>query len=78
MSIHPLAAVDPSEPFAANALRVGEAFIYPSNFPKTRARLEAHGLRIVPVDMSELAKAEAGVTCCCLLVPDAVPGVRST
>jgi dimethylargininase len=67
-------AIDPAEPFAANALRVGDALIYPNHFPRTRARLEARDLRVVPVDVSELAKAEAGVTCCCLLVPAAVPG----
>src|SRR3954468_15380336 len=67
-----LIAVDPAEPFAANALRVGDALVYPDHFPRTRARLEARGLRVVPVDVSELAKAEAGVTCCCLLVPAAV------
>jgi dimethylargininase len=61
--------VDPDEPFAANALRVGAAIVFPASFLKTRARLEAHGLRVVPVDVSELAKAEAGVTCCVLLVP---------
>jgi dimethylargininase len=70
--------VDPAEPFAANALRVGEALIYPDAFPRTRDRLEARGLRVVPVDVSELAKAEAGVTCCCLLVPAAVPGAHGT
>jgi dimethylargininase len=65
-------AVDPAEPFAANALRVGGALVCPDGFPRTRARLEARGLRVLPVDVSELAKAEAGVTCCCLLVPAAV------
>lgn len=70
--------VDPAEPFAANVLRVGDALIYPDYFPRTRARLEARGLRVVPVDVSELAKAEAGVTCCCLLVPTAVPGRATT
>jgi len=65
---------DPAEPFAANALRVGDAIIYPDCFLRTRARLEARGLRVAPVDVSELAKAEAGLTCCCLLVPAAVSG----
>jgi dimethylargininase len=65
--------VDPSEPFAANALRIGNVLILPDAVPKTRARLEARGLGVVQVDVSELAKAEAGVTCCCLPVPAAVP-----
>jgi dimethylargininase len=61
-------AVDPAEPFGANALRIGDAVIYPEAFPRTRARLEARGIRVVTVDVSELAKAEAGVTCCTLIV----------
>ena len=61
-------AVDPSEPYAANALPLGSAVIHPLQFPRTRARLEAEGLRVEPVDTTELAKAEAGVTCCSLIV----------
>jgi dimethylargininase len=60
--------VDPAEPFGANALRVGQTVVYPTGFPATRGRLEARGLAVAPVDMSELAKAEAGVTCCCLII----------
>jgi dimethylargininase len=60
---------DPAEPFAANALRVGGTVVLGRGFPRTEARLAARGLRVVTVDLSELAKAEAGVTCCCLLVP---------
>lgn len=59
--------VDPDEPHAANALWVAEAVIYPAAFPKTRARLEKRGLRVRPVDVDELAKAEGGVTCCSLI-----------
>ncbi len=60
--------VDPGEPFAANALRIGDSIIYPAAFPKTRARLEARGLDVREVDVSELAKAEGAVTCCCVIV----------
>jgi dimethylargininase len=60
--------VDPLEPFAANALLVGETILYSSAYPRTRARLEARGLRVVTVDASELASAEGGVTCCSLLI----------
>jgi dimethylargininase len=59
--------VAPSEPYAANAVMVGGAVIYPSAFPETRKRLEAAGLRLVMVDASELAKAEGAVTCCSLI-----------
>lgn len=60
--------VDPSEPFGANALLVGDAVVYPSEFPRTRARLEAQGIDVRTVDHSELAKVEGGVTCGSLLL----------
>src|SRR6516225_4355181 len=63
-----LVAVDPREPGAANALRLRDRVIFPSAFPRTAERLAARGLRVVPVDVSELAKAEGAVTCCTLLV----------
>jgi dimethylargininase len=59
--------VDPDEPHAANALVVGDVVICSAAFPKTRARLEQHGLRVKAVDVDELAKAEGGVTCCSLV-----------
>ena len=60
--------VDPDEPFAANCLPIGEAIIFPTAFPKTRARLEANGYKVAAVDVSELAKAEGAVTCCSLII----------
>jgi dimethylargininase len=59
--------VDPDEPQAANALLVGETVVCAEAFPRTRARLERHGLRVKPVAVDELAKAEGGVTCCALV-----------
>jgi dimethylargininase len=60
--------VDPEEPSGANALLAGESVIYPEEFPRTRDRLEARGLKILSVNASELAKAEGGVTCCSLIL----------
>ena len=64
-----LIEVDPLEPHAANCLRIGNSIIFPTAFPKTRARLEQRGYHVVTVDVSELAKAEGAVTCCSLIVP---------
>jgi dimethylargininase len=63
-----LLPVDPSEPYAANVLRVRATVIMPAAFPRTRERLESRGIRVTPVDVSELAKAEGAVTCCSLIV----------
>ena len=60
--------VDPAEPFAANVLRVNEAIIMAAAHPSTAARLHAMGLEVQLVDVSELAKAEGGVTCCSLIL----------
>jgi dimethylargininase len=59
--------IDPDEPHAANALRVGSRVIHPDCFPRTRQRLEAAGIEVLPVDVSELQKAEGAVTCCSLV-----------
>ena len=66
-------AVDPSEAHAANALRVGNSVIYPASFPRSAERLERHGLDLVPVDVSELQKAEGGVSCCSLVFDNRPP-----
>jgi dimethylargininase len=59
--------VHPDEAYAANGLRIGETVIYPVVFPRTAERLSKQGIRIEPVDLSELAKAEGAVTCCSLV-----------
>ena len=63
-----LIEVDPEEPFAANCLPIGEAIVFPTAFPRTRAKLEAAGYRVAAVNVSELAKAEGAVTCCSLII----------
>lgn len=62
-----LIEVDPAEPFAANALLLNSAVIYPAAYTRTAKRLQERGIRVVPVEVSELAKAEGGVTCCSLI-----------
>lgn len=62
-------AIDPAEPHAANALRVGDAVIYPTSCPRTADALRKLGIDVRSVDMSETEKAEGGVTCCSVIVP---------
>jgi dimethylargininase len=61
--------VDPGEPYGANVLRLADRVIYAAAFPRTRQRIEQHGVRVVAVDVSELAKAEGAVTCCSVIIP---------
>jgi len=63
-----LVPVAPSEPGAANVLRVGGRIVCASAFPETRRLLERRGAHVVPLDMSEFAKAEGAVTCCSLIL----------
>lgn len=55
------------EPFAANLIQLRHGVISGSGYPRTVARLEAQGITVHQVDMSELAKAEGAVTCCSLI-----------
>lgn len=59
--------VDPAEPHAANALSLANTVIFPASFPRTRARIESEGFHVTPLDISELQKAESGLTCSCIL-----------
>jgi dimethylargininase len=63
--------VDPAEPHAANALALAGTVIFPASFPRTRARLEARGFHVTPLDIAELQKAESGLTCSSLLFESA-------
>jgi len=60
--------VDNEEPQAANALRVGTGIIFPTSFPRTIEKLVQRNIDVTPVDVSELQKAEGGVTCCSLIL----------
>lgn len=66
----PLRSVDvhPAEPFAANVLRLDGMVHVPARAPRTAELLRDAGLRVAALDMSELAKAEGGLTCCSLLL----------
>jgi dimethylargininase len=65
--------VDAAEPCGANGLWIRDTVIYPAAFPATRQRLQERGIAVRVVDVSELAKAEAAVTCCSLVFQVADP-----
>jgi dimethylargininase len=69
-------AVDPTEPGAANAVRLPPAtenntqvprVILAAEFPLTAARVRGAGIEVILVPAAELAKAEGAVTCCSLV-----------
>jgi dimethylargininase len=66
--------VAPEEPWAANVLAIGESAIIPSCFPSTRRILERAGWNALPVDVSEIMKAEGGVTCMSLIFESRLGG----
>jgi dimethylargininase len=63
-----LIEVDPREPHGANALLAAGAVLYPASWPATGSRLDAEGIDVRPLDISEISKAEGAVTCCSLLI----------
>jgi dimethylargininase len=60
-------AVDEAEPYAANTLSIGGTTLVSSAYPHTRRRLQAAGVGTQALDVSELHKAEAALTCLSLL-----------
>lgn len=55
--------VPPQEPGAANVLRIGDVVLMPAAFPRTGEILRREGLQVQTVNISELMKAEAAITC---------------
>lgn len=59
---------DPAEPDGANALILAPTILLLSaSARRTGAELEDRGFRVVTIDIRELERAEAGVTCCSIL-----------
>jgi len=58
----------PDEPGAANVLTVGDTVVMPDCFPQTAQLLDGLGWKVRTLDISELMKAEAGVTCSSILL----------
>jgi dimethylargininase len=55
--------VAPEEPWAADVLSIAGTLVMPAAFPATVELLRRHGWKVRTLDVSELMKAEAGVTC---------------
>jgi dimethylargininase len=64
--VEPL-ATDPGEAAAANCVRAGERLILPAGNPRTAEALRNRGFEVIEIDVSELQKAESGVTCMSLI-----------
>jgi dimethylargininase len=60
--------VDPREPDAANVLLLDSLVLADPRFPHTIARLRAEGIEVREVPNDELAKAEAALTCCSVIL----------
>ena len=59
--------VAPGEPTAPDVLAIENTVVIPSSFPETAGILDRAGWRVLPIEVSELQKVEAGVTCMSLI-----------
>jgi dimethylargininase len=73
-----LVQVPASEPWAGDVLVIGNRIISSDAFPETVELLAAAGFDMIPVSVSEFAKAEGGVTCLSLVFERAVRASRQT
>ena len=64
----PIIDVPASEPRAANVLTVGDTVMVAASFPETAALLQQLDWKVRTLDISELMKAEAGLTCSSILL----------
>jgi dimethylargininase len=61
-------AVSPEEAYAANCVAVNGTALIPAGFPKARRAVEAAGLRVRELEMSQTRKAGGAMTCLSVLV----------
>ena len=64
---HEILPVLPTEPWGANALPLNGRVLVAASAPQTAERLTARGLDVRRLDLTELQKAEAGLTCLSVL-----------
>ncbi len=55
------------EPWSANTLKIGETLLIPLGFPVTQELLDKKGFDVQTIEIGELQKAEAGLTCLSLI-----------
>jgi dimethylargininase len=58
---------DPSEASKLSFLPVGQSVLLPDDCPKARKEFERRGWRTIPLGLSEIRKAQAGLTCMSIL-----------
>lgn len=63
-----LIRVPAAEPWAANVLPIGQRVILPAEHRRMAERIGQLGFEACPIELSELTKAEGGVTCLSILV----------
>jgi dimethylargininase len=71
-----LVDVPDSEPFGANILRLPDRVLVSSAYPATAELIRGLGQQVVAIDVSELHKAESGVTCMSLVFAVGTPWTR--
>ncbi len=70
--------VTPDEPFAGNSMTVGRQIFMQSAHATTAKRVGAAGFDVALIDISEFAKAEAGLTCMSVIVAHQTPSPNGT
>ncbi len=55
--------IDDDESYAANCVWINGTVLVPAGFPKAKRAFESHGLRTLPLDMSEFQKLDGGLSC---------------
>ena len=69
--------VDEKEPLAANTLTIGKTTLVSASHPKTEKRLKEAGITTRKLNISEIEKAQAGLSCISLLLEPRQPALAS-
>ncbi|RMD96959.1 MAG: hypothetical protein D6812_16105 [Deltaproteobacteria bacterium] len=62
---------------AANCLVIGRTILHLAPYPESASVFASLGLQMVPLEMSELSKADGGLTCLSILLGSSLPPTNS-
>ena len=53
----------PGETYAANCVRVNDYVLFPAGYPSLETCVSREGFKTLPLEMSEFAKMDGGLSC---------------
>tara|TARA_B100000686_G_scaffold352290_1_gene453772 strand:+ start:1340 stop:2116 length:777 start_codon:yes stop_codon:yes gene_type:complete len=69
--------ITPEESYSTNVLAIGDSIIMAEGYPRLSGILASRGFKVLTTPMSEFEKADGGITCLSLILPNQITSTFS-